>query len=600
MRVLVLGALGLLGSYIVSYLKKDPWFEVVPVTRQDLECTLETTLHEVQNFAKKWTDRDTWVINAAGLTNKVEADEKLFFKVNGVYSHFWHQVCQSKAWQYVYVSTNGVFSGDASQPYDEQHVPDVTTVYGRSKLAGETGMTIRTSVIGEDERHFRGLIEFAKRHHTLQITGYTDEKWNGITCLTLAEYCSFLMKTNTTWDGPRHVVPPYDVSKYELLKKISETWDLNLKITPILSKQRKNLVLKSTFPSDYQFPRLIDQLIRIKRWGVPNRGPTFRKVMIVGGSGSLGKALIHRWRYRVDEFVIYSRGEHKQWKLQQTFPDLTFHMELGDVKDRQKMYQVLSTCQPDTLIYAAAMKHVDRCENAARQCLDSNCLGFLNVLEAAAELQIQRPCFPLKHILYVSTDKACAPINIYGMSKSIGEHMVQHYSFNHPDRITLVGVRYGNVVNSNGSIIPVLQGQAQDTSRTNFTLTDEKMTRFYMTLDQSVQLIEDALVYGKSGDLWIPQLRSMRILDLFKIFSKRYHRPISIIGIRPGEKIHESLLAHHELSRTKEHVVDHNRLRFVVHRETVNASATDWLYSSSDNLIARDELERILETSRLL
>jgi len=600
MHIIILGAQGMLGSYLNYYFQKfHPNFQIHSLSRA--QCPIPNTIQELSKFTEtlKIPENTTnvWVFNAVGLTNKIDADEKTFFHVNATYSKWWYDICEKNNWQYVYFSTDCVFSGKTESSYDEKTKTDAKDTYGLSKISGEYGMIIRASIIGEDARHFRGFIEFAKRHHHREVDGFTNHTWNGITCLAMAQFCGYCVTQNISWSGVRHLIPEYTVTKHDLLKLVNDIWHLNLKITATQTVEPKHMILSSVYKSNYRFPSLQKQLNELKSIEIPNDQRTFRKILIIGGSGSLGQELIHQWQYRLSECIIFSRSEHKQWELYQKFPRVKFHMELGDVADYNKLYEIIRDHNPDTIIYAAAMKHVDRCETAVRQCINSNCLGFLNMLEAAKDLST-RSKMNLQKILYVSTDKACHPINVYGMTKSIAEHLVQQYKI---DNVDVVGVRYGNVINSNGSIIPVLKNQGLDSKYESFTLTNPEMTRFYMTLGESVQLIEDTLIYGNSGELWIPKLRSMSIGTLFEIFSKKYKKSIKIIGIRPGEKVHESLLDIHELTNTETYNVD-NRTCFIVSnlKKKLERENPTWNYCSSENLIDIDELTKLLDVDNML
>lgn len=606
-HVIILGSQGMLGSYLTDYFReKCNSFRVYPITRDQFpvpECKEKVFDFASTLFNPNDSQDTVWVLNAVGLTNKMDVDEKTFFRVNGEYSHWWYEVCCAKHWQYVYFSTDCVFSGqvqdDDHKGYTERSSPDAVDVYGQSKIAGECGMVVRASIIGEDARNFRGFIEFAKRNHHQTVEGYTNHTWNGITCLTMAQFMAHCIDKDISWSGIRHLVPGYTVTKYDMLKMVNEIWQLQLKIIPTEAVTPKQMILSTTMTDSnklFTFPDLKTQLHDLKAWkNIPNDQHLFRKVLIIGGSGSLGHALIHQWQNRMSECIIFSRSEHKQWELVQKFPQVKFQLELGDVANSDRISEVLLDHKPDTIIYAAAMKHVDRCETAVRLCLNTNCLGFLNLLEAVKIIRQNESQLQTQKILYVSTDKACHPINVYGMTKSISEHLVQQYSI---PKVTLVGVRYGNVINSNGSIIPVLKHQGLDPNYKSFTLTDPKMTRFYMTLPQSVQLIEDCLVYGRSGELWIPKLRSMSIKTLFDIFSRKYGKEIKVVGRRLGEKVHEDLLDIHELSYTRQYKVD-NRTSFIVGKGKENETAS-WDYSSAENLIDREELTRLLSQDNML
>jgi len=148
----------------------------------------------------------------------------------------------------------------------------------------------------------------------------------------------------------------------------------------------------------------------------------------------------------------------------------------------------------------------------------------------------------LECVVMVSTDKACEPTNAYGMAKALAESAIVEKSLHVLNR-KFVNIRYGNVLNSRGSIIPILHEKGQDPAVTEFTLTHTEMTRFVMTLEQSVDLIEHAILYGESGDTVIPELISMKLVDLMEIFSEKYGKPVRVTGLRPGEKMLESLIS---------------------------------------------------------
>lgn len=288
----------------------------------------------------------------------------------------------------------------------------------------------------------------------------------------------------------------------------------------------------------------------------------FTRVLIFGGTGSLGTTIVKSWQNKVDQFIIFSRSEQTQWLLKQTFPTINFSFVLGDISNKDKVHQTILQYRPTLIIVASAMKHIERCQRDIRSCLNTNSLGLMNVIESVQQLREIDPQFCLKKVVMVSTDKACSPVNVYGMSKSICEQIIENTEI--PD-VTLVCVRYGNVINSNGSIIPVLMKQALDDKVTHFTLTDDRMTRFYMTLENAVDLIDDCVNYGGNGQIWIPELSSMKILDLITLFRDKYNKPIKIVGLRPGEKIHESLISETEILRTRKNNTGYNR--YVIYPE---------------------------------
>jgi len=165
-------------------------------------------------------------------------------------------------------------------------------------------------------------------------------------------------------------------------------------------------------------------------------------------------------------------------------------------------------------------------------------MGVKNILDT---IELHKDNIKLDTVLFVSTDKACSPINTYGMAKAISEQLMIEKAY-YLKQIKFVNIRYGNVLNSRGSIIPLLHNIGKDEKKEHFILTHKDMTRFVMTLEQSVDLIEYAILNAESGDVVIPELISMNVIDLLEIFSEKYKKPIKITSIRPGEKMLESLI----------------------------------------------------------
>lgn len=312
----------------------------------------------------------------------------------------------------------------------------------------------------------------------------------------------------------------------------------------------------------------------------------YQRTLVFGGTGSLGTTIISNWRF-VDRFYVYSRDEYKQWNQRQQFPNTEYI--LGDISDYQNVEKTILKADPTLIIIASAMKHVDRCQEYVEKCLDTNVLGLLNVLKAVEKIYSYK-IISLKKIIFISTDKACEPVTIYGMSKGISEHIIQTRKWNLP--IDIIAVRYGNVINSNGSIIPIFKNKIKNNE--DITITDVNMTRFYMTLDQSVQLIKDAIDYGNSGEIWIPQLKSMKIIDLASIFAEKYNKDIKIIGLRCREKIHECLISKEEFLYTITKTGEYED-RYVIVSKIPDNSVTKKIYESSENNISKDELKILLE-----
>lgn len=262
-------------------------------------------------------------------------------------------------------------------------------------------------------------------------------------------------------------------------------------------------------------------------------------MLIFGGTGSLG----YEWNKNYKEnntLYNFSRDENKHWEMRLHFnnhPNIRFI--IGNVADQQAVEQAIQRVNPHIIIIASAMKHIDQCEINTGDSLKTNLLGTKHILDTVEKFKtvLNR----LETVVFVSSDKACNPINHYGLCKAMAETLVVEKAFYIPE-IKFVNVRYGNVLNSRGSIIPLLHKIGQDPQKPHFTLTCKEMTRFVMTLEQSVQLIEYAILQGETGDTIIPHLVSLHVLDLLEIFSKKYGKPISTVGTRSGEKCVEALI----------------------------------------------------------
>ena len=277
-----------------------------------------------------------------------------------------------------------------------------------------------------------------------------------------------------------------------------------------------------------------------------------KKIFIFGGTGSLGYEIVKRY-ISSNTIYNYSRDENKHWKMKLDFNHSSnisnLNFVIGNISDKQRVKSSLHRVLPDIIIIASAMKHIDQCELNTHESITTNLLGTKNVLDSIEEIYNENNSFnPI--VVFVSSDKACSPINNYGMCKAISESLAIEKAY-YLKNIKFVCVRYGNVLNSRGSIIPLLHEIGKDPKKTHFQLTHEKMTRFVMTLEQSVDLIEYAIMHGESGDTIIPELISMKVIDLIEIFSEMYNKPIKVTGIRPGEKMLESLINNTQSLRLK-------------------------------------------------
>lgn len=321
-----------------------------------------------------------------------------------------------------------------------------------------------------------------------------------------------------------------------------------------------------------------------------------KTILIFGGTGSLGNKLNERY---IDNNIIYnfSRDEHKHWKMRLKFKNhKNLNFIIGNVADRIRVKETIKRVNPDIVIIACAMKHIEQCEVNTNESLNTNMLGTKYILDSIEDnLNILTK---LSTVLFVSSDKACSPINNYGMAKALSEtFLIEKSEF--IKNIKFVNVRYGNVLNSNGSIIPRLHAIGKDNNYNEFYLTHEKMTRFVMTLDQSVDLIEYAIINSESGDTVISELVSLKVKDLIEIFSEKYNKSIKVTGLRPGEKLLESLINESQSGRIEKHGKYTHIKSVFSYKKTIDAdNLRD--YNSTINPLTKQELKEYLIKLNLL
>ena len=321
------------------------------------------------------------------------------------------------------------------------------------------------------------------------------------------------------------------------------------------------------------------------------------RYLIFGGTGSLGKALINRLGPS-DDVVVFSRDEGKHWTIKNAIPSKwEVQFIVGDMRDYQAVERAIKKVNPQTIIIASALKQVGTCENFPSESIKTNILGVQNVVDACEAVPMQtdmvHPRLP-RTVLMVSTDKACSPINVYGMCKSIAERVVTERSRSSSDT-RYIAVRYGNVLESRGSVIPLFKYLGENAPA--ITLTHDEMTRFIMTLDDSIDLILDALKKAENGDMWIPKLRAMKIKDLADIFGDIYNKTVKVTGIRPGEKLHESLINTVESLRVVE---DCGRYVVKPAWDSKVYNYKTFEYTSEDDLMTKDDLVKYLNSLGIL
>lgn len=261
---------------------------------------------------------------------------------------------------------------------------------------------------------------------------------------------------------------------------------------------------------------------------------TNKSILITGGTGSLGKALTKKLLENDPHtrIVIYSRDEQKQFVMAQEFPKEKYpklRFFIGDVRDYDRLKRALNGV--DYVIHAAAMKHVHIAEYNPDECIKTNVGGAENVVKACLENNVSR-------VVALSTDKACAPINLYGATKLTSDKLfIAANNFSGGNNIRFSVVRYGNVMGSNGSVIPFF---AKKRSSGILPITDPNMTRFNITLSEGVDIVLHALENAWGGELFVPKIPSYKITDVADAIAPNCKK--EIVGIRPGEKIHEEMI----------------------------------------------------------
>ena len=269
---------------------------------------------------------------------------------------------------------------------------------------------------------------------------------------------------------------------------------------------------------------------------------TNKKVLVTGGTGSFGKKFVDVMlkEYHPARVIIYSRDELKQHEMRMSgydHPDLRYF--IGDVRDLPRLRRAFNGV--DIVVHAAALKQVPACEYNPMEAIKTNILGSSNVVDAALDAGV-------KKVLALSTDKAVNPVNLYGATKLAAEKlMVQSNAYAGGMTTRFSCVRYGNVVGSRGSVVPLFIKQRETGV---VTLTDERMTRFWISLDQGVQFVIRCIEEMQGGEVFVPKIPSMKMVDLAAVIAPAAE--IKIIGIRPGEKLHEVLISEDEARTTVE------------------------------------------------
>ena len=335
-----------------------------------------------------------------------------------------------------------------------------------------------------------------------------------------------------------------------------------------------------------------------------------KRVLVTGGTGSLGKVLVRRLlggkMGKPSKIIIFSRDEAKQHEMRLEFKhkrivteEIIYHnfeelleFRIGDVRDFHSIASVLR--DSDIVINAAALKQVPTCEYFPYEAVMTNIMGPENIVRAICEHNL-----PIETVVGVSTDKACKPVNVMGMSKAVQERVFIQANMRCPNT-RFICVRYGNVLASRGSVIPLFIDQIK--RGLPVTITSNIMTRFLINLDQAVDMIFDAIGEAKRGETYIPRIPSARVIDIASaLIGKRKIKTV-ISGIRPGEKLHEILISEEECHRT----IDRGKYYAIspilpeLRYKEKFIPAFEKEYSSEDHIIKLSKLSKFLHMHRLL
>ncbi len=287
-------------------------------------------------------------------------------------------------------------------------------------------------------------------------------------------------------------------------------------------------------------------------------------VLITGGTGSMGQALVRRLLAernqvdvstyvvspgtkthdagpRYDRIIVYSRDEWKQSEMRAAFPDERLRFFIGDVRDRQRLTRAMRNVS--RVIHAAALKQVPSCEYNPLEAVKTNVDGTANVIDAALDAQVAR-------VLMLSSDKACDPTNLYGATKLVAEKLIVDANVYGGETTKFACTRYGNVLGSRGSVLPLFQAQAGPGR--SLTVTDPDMTRFVLTLEQGVKFVLESLELMQGGEVFVPKLPAVTVRTIAEAATWPAAPRMVISGLRPGEKRHEVLVSAHEAARTRD------------------------------------------------
>ncbi|WP_281915841.1 UDP-N-acetylglucosamine 4,6-dehydratase (inverting) [Caldimonas thermodepolymerans] len=317
-------------------------------------------------------------------------------------------------------------------------------------------------------------------------------------------------------------------------------------------------------------------------------------ILVTGGTGSFGNTFVPMTlaKYNPRKLIIYSRDEMKQWEMAKKFADdPRVRFFIGDVRDRERLYRALDDV--DYVVHAAATKIVPTAEYNPFECVKTNVLGAMNLIDACIDKKVKR-------VVALSTDKASSPVNLYGATKLASDKLFvagNSYAGGHDTRFAVV--RYGNVMGSRGSVIPFFLSIKD---KGVLPITDERMTRFMITLEQGVELVWHAFDDMQGGEIYVKKIPSMRVVDIARTIAPE--AKLEVIGIRPGEKLHEQMISAEDSYYTYEYP-EHFKILPAIHKWNECATRINggkkvpegFVYSSDNNpeWMQPEELARWIE-----
>ncbi|MEH6948241.1 polysaccharide biosynthesis protein [Bacillus sp. JJ634] len=317
-----------------------------------------------------------------------------------------------------------------------------------------------------------------------------------------------------------------------------------------------------------------------------------KTILVTGGTGSWGYELVKQLlQFNPKEIRIFSRNELHQVEMKSTFNNEKLTFIIGDIKEKDSL---MFACKGvDYLFHLAALKHVPVCEEQPYEALKTNVLGTQNVIEAAMINNVNK-------VIYVSTDKVADPSNFYGFSKAMGERLAVHANML-GSKTKFVCVRGGNVLGSSGSVVQVFQKQIKEKSKIG--ITDKNMTRFFLTIEDAVQLLFKAAVESIGGEIFVMKMPTCKILDLAEVlidYSGKKDVEIEVTGIRPGEKLHEILFSEYESQYTVNYDDQYYVIVPILPIESLQRHYSEFPkvalqhYQSDESLMSKEEIKNML------